>query len=466
MVNQNNRLHLDDLLILSSVDPARFLDFGMVCHYSAQPIRFSSDRHHDVRLNRNGNYFPLTTFADLGLSQKVLSAVTDAGYTIPTPIQAGAIPPALQRRDILGIAQTGTGKTASFVLPMLTLLEKGRARARMPRTLILEPTRELAAQVAENFEKYGKNHKLNVALLIGGVSFDEQDRKLERGADVLICTPGRLLDHCERGKLLMTHIDTVHTELREAQDELRELAREPALECLAALLSPSTGIVDSHALMLSLQGDLEHAGGLVACHIGVDSLRASGAGIDVLMQDGTVLLARSVVNAAGLHACQIARNTQGLDPVHAPRAWYAKGSYFTLSGRSPFARLIYPAPDPEAHLAGLGVHLTLDLGGQAKFGPDVQWVEDPTDLQVDPRRGDAFYAEVRKYWPGLADGALQAGYAGMRPKINAPHEAAADFMIQGPAEHGVPGLVNLLGIESPGLTSSLAIADEVCARLV
>jgi L-2-hydroxyglutarate oxidase LhgO len=144
-----------------------------------------------------------------------------------------------------------------------------------------------------------------------------------------------------------------------------------------------------------------------------------------------------------------------------PQAHYAKGNYFTLAGKAPFSRLIYPVPEK----AGLGVHLTLDLGGQAKFGPDVQWVEDPTDLQVEPRRGDAFYAEVRKYWPGLADGALQAGYAGMRPKINAPHEAAADFMIQGPAEHGVPGLVNLLGIESPGLTSSLAMADEVCARL-
>ncbi len=149
----------------------------------------------------------MTTFSDLGLSQKVLSAIADAGYTTPTPIQAGAIPPALEKRDICGIAQTGTGKTASFVLPMLTLLEKGRARARMPRTLILEPTRELAAQVAENFEKYGKNHKLNVALLIGGVSFEDQDRKLERGADVLICTPGRLLDHCERGKLLMTGVE-------------------------------------------------------------------------------------------------------------------------------------------------------------------------------------------------------------------------------------------------------------------
>lgn len=175
----------------------------------------------------------MTTFSDLGLSQKVLSAVTDAGYTIPTPIQAGAIPPALQRRDILGIAQTGTGKTASFVLPMLTLLEKGRARARMPRTLILEPTRELAAQVAENFDKYGKNHKLNVALLIGGVSFDEQDRKLERGADVLICTPGRLLDHCERGKLLMTGVEVL---VIDEADRMLDMGFIPDIERIAKLI--------------------------------------------------------------------------------------------------------------------------------------------------------------------------------------------------------------------------------------
>ncbi len=159
--------------------------------------------------------------------------MTDAGYTIPTPIQAGAIPPALQRRDILGIAQTGTGKTASFVLPMLTLLEKGRARARMPRTLILEPTRELAAQVAENFEKYGKNHKLNIALLIGGVSFDEQDRKLERGADVLICTPGRLLDHCERGKLLMTGVEIL---VIDEADRMLDMGFIPDIERIAKLI--------------------------------------------------------------------------------------------------------------------------------------------------------------------------------------------------------------------------------------
>ncbi|MCB5204140.1 DEAD/DEAH box helicase [Neorhizobium sp. T786] len=175
----------------------------------------------------------MTTFADLGLSPKVLSAVTDAGYTTPTPIQLGAIPPALQRRDICGIAQTGTGKTASFVLPMLTLLEKGRARARMPRTLILEPTRELAAQVAENFEKYGKNHKLNIALLIGGVSFDDQERKLERGADVLICTPGRLLDHCERGKLLMTGVEIL---VIDEADRMLDMGFIPDIERIAKMI--------------------------------------------------------------------------------------------------------------------------------------------------------------------------------------------------------------------------------------
>ena len=242
-------------------------------------------------------------------------------------------------------------------------------------------------------------------------------------------------------------------------------ALEPALACHAALLSPSTGVVDSHGLMLSLQGDMENAGGLLALvspvqHIGLKHGTATHP-IRVTTQDGTELACKHLVNAAGLNAVALARGMEGLDHSLLPQAHYAKGNYFTLAGKAPFSRLIYPVPEK----AGLGVHLTLDLGGQAKFGPDVQWVDDPSDLQVDPRRGDAFYAEVRKYWPDLADGALQAGYAGMRPKINAPHEAAADFMIQGPAEHGVPGLVNLLGIESPGLTSSLAIAAQVVRLL-
>jgi superfamily II DNA/RNA helicase len=172
------------------------------------------------------------TFADLGLSAKVLAAVTDAGYTIPTPIQAGAIPPALERKDILGIAQTGTGKTAAFVLPMITRLEQGRARARMPRTLILEPTRELAAQVEENFVKYGKNHKLTVALLIGGVSFDEQEKKLARGADVLIATPGRLLDHFERGKLMMNGVEIL---VIDEADRMLDMGFIPDIERIAKL---------------------------------------------------------------------------------------------------------------------------------------------------------------------------------------------------------------------------------------
>ncbi len=188
----------------------------------------------DAGMDDTGQTEPETvTFADLGLSQKVLKAVTDSGYTTPTPIQAGAIPHAIARKDILGIAQTGTGKTASFVLPMLTRLEKGRARARMPRTLILEPTRELAAQVQENFDRYGKNHKLNVALLIGGVSFEEQDRKLERGADVLIATPGRLLDHSERGKLLLTGVDIL---VIDEADRMLDMGFIPDIERISKLI--------------------------------------------------------------------------------------------------------------------------------------------------------------------------------------------------------------------------------------
>ncbi len=244
------------------------------------------------------------------------------------------------------------------------------------------------------------------------------------------------------------------------------VALEPALHCVAALHSPSTGIVDSHALMLALQGDLEHAGGMVVLNAPLARAQVmnqvDGDGLMLQMQDGTQCLANSVINAAGVHAPAVARSIEGLDARHVPADYYCKGNYFTLSGRSPFQHLIYPVPEA----AGLGVHLTVDLGGQAKFGPDVQWVDSPDDLVVQPARGEVFYAEVRKYWPALPDGALLPGYAGIRPKINSPHEAASDFVIQGPAEHGVPGLVNLFGIESPGLTSSLAIGEWVVELLL
>lgn len=235
--------------------------------------------------------------------------------------------------------------------------------------------------------------------------------------------------------------------------------REPALECVAALYSPSTGIVDSHALMLSLQGDLEHAGGMVACHTPLSHADCTPHGMVLSMQDGTRLQASTVVNAAGLNALHLARQFAGLDPRQMPQAFYAKGSYFTLQGKAPFSHLIYPVPEP----AGLGVHLTLDLGGQAKFGPDVQWVTDPADLDVQAQRSAVFYDAVRKYWPGLPAHALAPAYAGMRPKIHAPTEPAADFFVQGASIHGVPGLINLFGIESPGLTSALALGEHVAS---
>ncbi|MGQ2992588.1 NAD(P)/FAD-dependent oxidoreductase [Variovorax sp.] len=237
----------------------------------------------------------------------------------------------------------------------------------------------------------------------------------------------------------------------------RAVALEPQLRCMAALVSPSTGIVDSHALMLSLLGDLENAGGMLALKSAVTRADLEEGGIVLTAQDGTRLRCRSVVNAAGLGAPDLARHFGGLATETVPTAHFAKGNYFTLSGRAPFGRLVYPVPEP----GGLGVHLTIDLGGQAKFGPDVQWVSSPDDLVVDPARGDAFYAEVRKYWPALPDGALIPGYAGMRPKISGPGDPAADFRIDGPRAHGVRGLVNLFGIESPGLTSSLAIGRYV-----
>jgi L-2-hydroxyglutarate oxidase LhgO len=245
------------------------------------------------------------------------------------------------------------------------------------------------------------------------------------------------------------------------------LALEPQLSCSGALLSPSTGIVDSHALMLALQGDLERAGGSVALSSPVLALDSGEAGRHVLSVGGEEpmrLAARIVVNSAGLWAPRLAAATRGLEARHVPTAHFSKGNYYALSGRAPFTRLVYPLPQD----AWLGVHLTLDLGGQARFGPDVEWLPDgqaELDYRVDPARAAGFYADVRRYWPGLPDGSLQPAYSGVRPKIHARGEPAPDFVVQGPAEHGLAGLVNLFGIESPGLTSSLALADEVAARL-
>ncbi|WGK92929.1 NAD(P)/FAD-dependent oxidoreductase [Pseudomonas migulae] len=237
---------------------------------------------------------------------------------------------------------------------------------------------------------------------------------------------------------------------------------EPALSCVAALWSPSTGIVDSHALMLALQADAEAAGASMAFHTPLMSARYSEHGFELQMGgvQPMTLSCRELINCAGLSAPQVASRIEGLSSRYVPTARLCKGSYFSFSGRAPFRHLVYPAPES----AGLGVHMTLDLGGQARFGPDVEWV-DHVDYRVDPRRADGFYEAIRRYWPALPDDSLQPAYSGIRPKITGPTEPAADFIISDPATHGVPGLVNLFGIESPGLTSCLALAERVTRAL-
>ena len=216
--------------------------------------------------------------------------------------------------------------------------------------------------------------------------------------------------------------------------------------------------VDSHGLMLAYLGDAEERGAALALRSPVVGGRVEGDGIllDVGGDFATSIKARIVVNSAGFSAPKLARTIVGIPPHTIPRDYLAKGVYFTLAGKPPFAHLVYPVPE----LAGLGIHLTLDLGGRARFGPDVEWV-DRVDYSVDPRRGDSFYAAIRRYWPGLKDGDLLPGYAGVRPKIQGPGEPARDFVVMGPRDHGVSGLINLFGIESPGLTSSMAIGDYV-----
>ena len=238
---------------------------------------------------------------------------------------------------------------------------------------------------------------------------------------------------------------------------------EPDIRCAAALWSPSTGIVDSHALMQALLGDLEGSGGALACRAGVTGVQlANDAHRVTVSQDGatTELAAPILVNAAGLDAQDVARRTAGLDPATIPPRHLARGNYFTLRGRAPFRHLVYPV----AGNAGLGIHVTLDLAGQARFGPDVEWVQ-RIDYTPDAARRAAFATAIRRYYPQLDESRLQPGYTGIRPKLTGPDEPAADFLILGPQAHGWPGLVNLYGIESPGLTACLAIANEVAATL-
>ncbi|NTA38268.1 NAD(P)/FAD-dependent oxidoreductase [Agrobacterium salinitolerans] len=247
----------------------------------------------------------------------------------------------------------------------------------------------------------------------------------------------------------------------ELVDARQALLLEPALACVAALISPSTGIIDSHGYMLALLGDAQDHGAALALNAPFEKAEVirDGFRIHVGGAEPTSLTCRLLVNSAGLVAPMVARKIEGVPDEVIPQARFAKGSYFSLAGKSPFSRLIYPAP----HTHGLGVHLTLDLAGQTRFGPDVEWV-DTVDYAVDPCRMEGFGDAIRRYWPGLPDDALIPAYSGIRPKISGPDEPAMDFRIDGAETHGLAGLVNLFGIESPGLTASLAIAGEVAAR--
>lgn len=325
----------------------------------------------------------------------------------------------------------------------------------------------------------------------------------------LLCADGRksLYSYCKEhdvphkqiGKLIVAthaghipHLEAIlSTGYRNGVRDLRLLSGkeasklEPNVTCVKALWSPSTGIIDSHSFMMCLQADAEVNGATFAFNSSVLEGNVSSDGIEILVcstdvftasneidANAIVLCAKTVINAAGLRAIAIARRLKGHPTASVPNSFFARGCYFSLVGlkEPPFYHLVYPIPET----GGLGVHVTLDLGGQIRFGPDVEWLDniDPDevhplrfDYTVDPRRADKFYPEIRKYYPALPDGVLKADYSGIRPKISGPQEPSADFVIQGEKEHGICGLVNLFGIESPGLTASLAIAERVCAMV-
>jgi L-2-hydroxyglutarate oxidase LhgO len=346
------------------------------------------------------------------------------------------------------------------------------------RALALGGREVLILEAADHFGT--ETSSRNSEVIHAGIYYPRGSLK----ALMCVCGRGLLYDFCEDygvpyrrcGKLIvatsesqLTQLEHIHKAAQangvqlEFFSRAQALALEPQLACEGALHSPMTGIIDSHSYMLALLGQAESRGAMLVTESRVTSLQldSGGGGIRIgINNEEPMLRARTVINSAGLHAPHVARLIEHLSPEHIPTPYFAKGNYFTLSGGSPFERLVYPIPEP----GGLGVHLTLDLAGRARFGPDVQWVEH-CEYKVEPQRAERFYAAIRAYWPDLVDGALQPAYAGIRPKINGPKEAAADFRVDGPDMHGVPGLVNLFGIESPGLTASLALAQHVTAKL-
>jgi L-2-hydroxyglutarate oxidase LhgO len=343
------------------------------------------------------------------------------------------------------------------------------------RALALEGREVLILEAAQSFGTQTSSR--NSEVIHAGIYYPRGSLKAR------LCVSGRdlLYEFCERhavpyrrcGKLIVATSETQLPELEKIQQgahangvslefftRTQALTLEPQLACEGALHSPLTGIIDSHAYMLALLGHAESRGATLVTATTVTGMQVEpGGGARIAINsEAPSLCARTVINSAGLHAPHVARLIEGFPATHIPTPYFAKGNYFILSGRSPFERLVYPIPEP----GGLGVHLTLDLAGRARFGPDVQWVEQ-CEYSVEPGRSERFYSAIRTYWPDLADGALQPGYAGIRPKISGPREAAADFRVDGPRTHGIAGIVNLFGIESPGLTASLALAEHVAS---
>jgi L-2-hydroxyglutarate oxidase LhgO len=278
-----------------------------------------------------------------------------------------------------------------------------------------------------------------------------------RCGKLIVATDAAQVDELEAVRR-KAHANGVTDVVRVGPELVRTM--EPELRCVAALHSPSTGIVDSHALMLAYLSDAERAGALLALKCPLTKGVVRTGGIELHVAGAEPILAGQVVNSAGLRAPSLARSIEGYPAELAPPELYAKGNYYTLATQPPFSRLVYPVPEP----GGLGVHVTLDLGGRTRFGPDVEWV-DRIDYTVDPSRAERFYAAIRRYWPGLPDDSLEPAYAGIRPKIAGKDARPSDFFVQGPSAHGVAGLVNLFGIESPGLTASLPLADAVLGEL-
>ncbi len=344
------------------------------------------------------------------------------------------------------------------------------------RALALAGREALLLEAADHFGTGASSR--NSEVIHAGISYPAGSLKARlcvAGRDLLyeFCRE-RAIPHRRCGKLIVATSEAQLPELArlratalangvalQALTAAEARSLEPQLACVAALHSPLTGIVDSHGLMLALLAEAQRARAILACRCRVTAVTLEDGGFQVAVNGAAPSLhAAALVNCAGLDAPTVARAMRGFPPRLIPAAYLAKGSYFALHGPAPFARLVYPLPVP----GGAGVHLTLDLAGRARFGPDVEWVEH-RDFDVDPQRAAAFYGVVRCYWPALPDGALAPAYAGIRAKLSGPGQPAADFRIEGEREHGVPGCVQLFGIESPGLTASLAIASHVAALL-